>query len=208
MRLRIWFLGLVLLAVAGIAGCGGGDGSSGTASSESAVERSAQFNDPSKNEPIATFGTESGEIEREAASRVLAESLAARQKAEFAKQCGTLGKRGLESVFGEKSTKAPSKCKAELEKIAQPLSRTKEIRKDTLDGEIAALRIQGTQAFALYHGNDGKDWAMPMEEEGGAWKVGGLLGIELPKTKPKEGKSGQQAAPKAESEKGPKQKEA
>jgi hypothetical protein len=183
-----------LVAVLLLAGCGGGSSSTSSSSAPASTEASKEFNDPQGvKEPITTFGKEAGEAERGAASSALAESLTARQEADFAKQCATLGKRGLESVFGEgKKAPDPANCKAELEKVAQPLSSTKEVRKDTLEGEIAALRIEGDQAFALYHGSDGKDWAMPMEEEKGSWRVGGILAIELPtkKSKPSAPKSG------------------
>jgi len=76
-----------------------------------------------------------------------------------------------------------SKCPKELKKLAEPLSGSKQIRADTLTGEIAALRVKGTQAYALYHGNDGNDYAVPMEMEGGSWKVGAIIPTELPPAK-------------------------
>ncbi len=183
---------IVAAAVAGllVAACGGGG--SGTAegskgSGGDAAEPSKQFQDPQGakgTEPVATFGKESGEAEREAASAVLARNLTARQKANFATQCETLGKRGLEIVLG-KGKSERSRCPAALKELAEPLSASKEARADTLSGEIAALRVKGSQAYALYHGNNGKDYAMPMELEGGNWKVGAIVTTELPKSKPK-----------------------
>jgi hypothetical protein len=171
---------LCALLAAWIAGCGGG-----ASTSISSAEPSGQFEDPvgvHGKEPVATFGRESGGSERSEASAVLSESLTARQEADFATQCATLGKRGMKSVFGiGKSIGSQAECKTELEKLAKPLSKTESIRADTLGGEIAALRIKGNQAFALYHGSDSKDHAMPMEEEGGTWKVGSILTLELPK---------------------------
>lgn len=178
---------VLVLAVAIAVGCGGG--SSTDSSTKTSGEPSRQFQDPkgpNGPEPVATFGAESGDGERSDASNVLAENLTARQDADFTAQCATLGKRGMEAVLGEGSSKANlAKCKTELEKVAKPLPSTKKIRTDTLDGEIAALRIKGDQAFALYHGTDGKDWAMPMEVDGGEWKVGAILTTELPQAKPK-----------------------
>ncbi len=130
---------------------------------------------------MATFGKESDEAERSAASAVLSESLEARQAADFAAQCATLGKRGMKAVFGPGGKVEPSECAATLERLAKPLSKSNGVRTDTLSGEIDALRVKGEQAFALYHGNDGNDYAMPMEKEGGRWKVGSLITIELPK---------------------------
>ncbi len=144
---------------------------------------------------MATFGEEAEATVRGEASSVLAENLTARQAADFKTQCATLGKRGLEAVLGEgKKAADRSKCAVTLKKLAEPLSGSKEVRADNLGGEIAALRIKADQAYALYHGTDGKDWAMPMELEGGSWKVGAIVAIELPKTKP-------QAKPKTEKKK-------
>jgi len=172
---------MAVLVAAFLPGCGGGSG--GSNSSTASVEASKQFQDPEAleggKEPVATFGKEASESERAEASAVLDENLTARQEGDIAGQCGTLGKRGLESVSAT-SAKEPSKCVAELKKIAEPLSSTENARKDTLAGEIAALRVDGKKAYALYHGNDGNDYAMPMEQEGGRWKVGGILTIELP----------------------------
>jgi hypothetical protein len=179
-----------------VTGCGGTGSSSGTAS----IEASADFQDP-PGDAVATFGKESGEEERAEASAVLRENLTARQEADFAGQCASLGKRGMETVVGKGKTANQARCKTALEALAKPLSGTKKIRADTLAGEVAALRVKGKLAFGLYHGNDGKDWAMPMEEEGGEWKVGGIQTIELPKAEPKsQGKSETETTPRRKKE--------
>jgi hypothetical protein len=187
------FLALVLFVGVLLGGCGGTSGSTGSraggAGDPPSTEPSKQFQNPAGadgKEAVATFGQESSETERAEASSVLTENLTARQEADFATQCATLGKRGLEAVLGE-GKKAPglSKCKTELETLANPLSKTKGIRADTLDGEIAALRVKGGDAYALYHGSDGHDHAMPMEDEGGGWKVGAIVTTELPQAQPK-----------------------
>ena len=177
---------LVVAAVLLVAGCGGGGSSSSDSSSSSGT--SSEFRDPAGGkEPIATFGEEAEEDLRGEVSEVLAENLAARENADFATQCATLGVGGMKVIFGKEGVKA-SECQAKLEQLAKPLLRTKGFRVDTLSGEIAALRVKGDQAYALYHGNDGKDYAMPMEEEDGEWKVGALVTIELPQAKPEAAK--------------------
>jgi hypothetical protein len=197
-------IGLLAAIAALLVGCGGGGSSTSvgaTNASDEVAEPSKEFNDPEGPkgpEPIATFGKESGAAEREEASAVLARNLTAREKADFGTQCETLGKRGLEAILGSGKTERV-KCVKELKKLAEPLSGSKEIRKDTLTGEIAALRVKGTQAYALYHGNDGKDYAMPMETEGGGWKVGAIITTELPQAKPKPKKK-QSAAPEQSKE--------
>lgn len=191
-------IALAALAALLLIGCGGGGNTSSgaTNASKEVAEPSKEFQDPEGPkgpEPIATFGKESGDAEREEASAVLTKNLVAREKADFATQCETLGKRGLEAFLGKGKGNERSKCQKELKKLAEPLSKSKEIREDTLSGEIAALRVKGSQAYALYHGNNGQDYAVPMEEEGGSWKVGAIVPIELPQAKPKPKKS--QSAP-------------
>ncbi|MBS1894733.1 MAG: hypothetical protein JST59_25815 [Actinobacteria bacterium] len=184
----VGLLALLALLLVGCGGGGSGTSASATNASDKVAEPSKEFQDPEGPkgpEPVATFGKESGSAEREEASAVLADNLTAREKADFAKQCETLGKRGIEAILGKGKANERSKCEKELKTLAEPLAGTKEIRADTLSGEIAALRIKGKQAYALYHGNDGNDYAMPMEEEGGSWKVGGIITTELPQEKPK-----------------------
>ncbi len=194
-------LALVALFALLLIGCGGGGSSSSSGTTDAnrdVAEPSKEFHDPEGPkgpEPIATFGKEAGDAEREEASVVLEANLTAREKADFATQCKTLGKRALEAFLGQAKKDQRSKCQKELKKLAEPLSSTKQIRSDTLAGEIAALRIKGDQAWALYHGSDGKDNAMPMEREGGVWKVGAILTTELPGEEP-ESKSQKSPAPK------------
>jgi hypothetical protein len=103
-------------------------------------------------------------------------NLEAREDGDFATQCETLSLGIITSMHGVKSR---SDCTAALKKLAEPLSGTKEIRKDTLDGSIAAMRVKGDHAYALYHGSDGKNWAVPLEKEAGEWKVGALIMVGL-----------------------------
>jgi hypothetical protein len=178
---------LALLALALlIAGCGGGSSSSSSSSSpgsstsssesSSGPEPSAQFQKHKNDKAIVKFGEEASAEEREAASAVVVESLKAREAADFKTQCDTLNMKGIKTV--PKATNH-SDCPAELKKLASPLSRTKEVRKDTLSGSIDALRVKGEEGYALYHGNDGKDYAVPLEKEGGTWKLSSVETKEL-----------------------------
>jgi hypothetical protein len=186
-------LAVVLVLVTVLAtlaiGCGSSDQTS-SSQQASTGEAGKRFQDPQSPKgviPVATFGKASEDTERAEASDVLDKNLTARQEADFATQCLTLGKRGMEAVLGKGTQASATKCEAELKKVANPLSQSKAIRTDTLGGEIAVLRVKGNQAYALYHGTDGKDHAMPMEDEGGTWKVGDILTIELPPPKSADG---------------------
>lgn len=184
-------VGVAVLTAINVAGCGG----AGTSSPSSTTSRSSQPDEPSKEfndykgirgvEPVATFGKEADETERQGASSVLSENLAARQEGDFSVQCATLARVALETLLGpEAGTGAQARCKAALEKFAEPLAQSEAARADTLGGEIAALRVKGNRAFALYHGTDGNDYAIPMDSERGTWKVGAIVTLELPKTPP------------------------
>jgi hypothetical protein len=179
---------LLILALVAVTGCGS-SGDSSSSSSDSGTEASQpvtgtkSFPKTAESKQFVAFGKEAGATDREAASAVLTENLEARQGADFAGQCGSLGKAGLETVLGAvKSSEvkaARAKCVASLKSLAEPLSSTKEVRTNTLSGPISALRVKGPKAYALYHGNDGNDYAMPMEKEGGKWMVGSIVTTEL-----------------------------
>jgi hypothetical protein len=179
---------LLILALVAVTGCGSSGGSS-SSSSESGTEASQpltgtrSFPKTAESKQYVAFGKEAGATDREAASAVLTENLEARQGADFAGQCSSLGKAGLEAVLGAmKSSEvkaARAECAGSLKSLAEPLSSTKEVRTNTLSGPISALRVKGPKAYALYHGNDGNDYAMPMEKEGGKWMVGSIVTTEL-----------------------------
>lgn len=179
------FLGALVVCLI-LVGCGGGSSSTDSGSSSPAgessdgqakAEPSAQFLKPNGvNNKVVRFGHEASTKEREEVGAVVTENLKARAAAKFAAQCKTLNMKGIEEIPGAKNR---GDCVKKLKEFAEPLSSTKRVRTNTLTGPIVALRVEGDQAFALYHGNDGKDYVLPLEKEGGAWKVSALLTTEL-----------------------------
>jgi hypothetical protein len=178
---------LILVALAitafAVAGCGSSDsgssGSSPSAESPPSTESSAAEK-PFKGEPkIVKFGKPAPPSDVEAASKVLAENLEARENADFATQCASLTPAAQGEVVGSQTPKTAQECPKKLEELASPLKQTEEIRTNTFDGVIDELRIKGSNAFALYHGNDGKNWAMPLQLEGKVWKVGSIVTTEI-----------------------------
>ncbi|HEY2478330.1 MAG TPA: hypothetical protein VGI17_06330 [Solirubrobacterales bacterium] len=195
--LRLSMALCVLIALAALnAGCGG-SGSSQTATEAGSTAKAASGAEPSsafpKNE-LVEFGHEASASEREAASKVLNKNLKAREDADFATQCATLSQSSIESVaVGKKGAAAVKACPTALKVLGTPLSRTKPFRIDTLDGEIAVLRVKGKEAQALYHGNDGHDYSMPLTKEHGHWTVGAILTTELTPSEKGKPSSGAQA---------------
>jgi hypothetical protein len=145
-------------------------------------QRASSFTAPKNpNNKYAKFGKEASSAERTAASEVLAENLEARESADFAPQCATLSVQAHEEITEVKNpSKAESLCPGTLKKLASPLKNTEEFRVDNFGGLIAAFRVRGKTGYALYHGNDGKDWMMPMFKEGSIWKVSSIATTQVP----------------------------
>jgi hypothetical protein len=159
------------------AGCGSGSGSSSTTAA--ANEASSQFPATAANKQIVDFGKEAPPAVREAAGSVLAANLKARETANFTSQCSTLSLKTVDKLVAPGKESPTAACPAALKELAEPLSQSAPVRKDTLGASVAAMRVKGGRGYALYHGTDGKDYAMAMEKEGGTWKVAGLLTTQL-----------------------------
>jgi hypothetical protein len=178
--LLLYLVGVGVLA----AGCGGSSDPSSTVATS--ASHAPEFLRPKgKNNKFVKFGTEADDVTRHAATVVLGNNMKFRAAGNFADQCATLSSTGLNEAISFPGAKnAAAVCPHLLRKLAEPLKGTEQIRADTFKGEIDALRIKGHQAYAFYHGNDGKDHLMPMTEEGGAWKVSSLVTTELGPTPP------------------------
>jgi hypothetical protein len=177
----IWVIALLVI-IGALAGCGGSGSSSGSASTSAGTtkpEPSAEFSKSKGDAHIVKFGSEASASEREVANAVLETNLKARAAADFETQCATLNNRTLSEVAGVVAKDPVEECPGKLRKLAEPLSGTKKARANTLTEPIGVLRVKGARGWALYHGKDGKEYAMPMEKDGGIWKVGALLTTEL-----------------------------
>jgi hypothetical protein len=181
---RLFIRGLIFAALAAIvfAGCGGSDSSTDSAKSEP----SAEFFLAGKNVSgdvtyFVKFGHESNATEREAAGKVLAKNLAARGAEDWDGQCATLSKHAKNGEVTDQAKFATGHklpCPATLTKSSEVAP--KYVLADTLEGRrISALRIEGNEGVALYHGKN-KNYAMPMRKENGVWKVDRLTTYPLP----------------------------
>jgi hypothetical protein len=184
-QIELFILAVVVVGVI-VWGSGCGSGSTPSSSSPTRVDpsgaASAEFLTPgSVRNSFVKFGKEAVAAERELASEVLHKNFEARAQGDFASQCSTLSLVTIkEFVASPKKPSSPfAACPVALKKIAEPLKSTEQIRADTLEGPIAVLRMKGSRGYALFHGNDKKDYAIPMIKEGGHWKVGALVPTEL-----------------------------
>lgn len=181
---EIILLGIAILTpLSLVAGCGGGSNSLGTSeSTQSEIgnrQSSYEFLRPKGgNNKIVTFGVEAPASERNAASMVLENALDARASGNFASQCALLSAATITEITDE-SKDGDATCPQVLKELAEPLKKTTKIRASTLHGPISALRVEGLKAYALYHGMNKTDFAMPMVQESGQWKVAALLEAEL-----------------------------
>jgi hypothetical protein len=174
-QIGIALLGAVL-AMALLAGCGGSDSASGDSDSEVSTEFIQRGDGGSR---FARFGEESSAAEREAASRVLDESLDARSARNFKAQCATLTAGRVKSIEAKGNQLGiKGGCAESLEAEAEVAPQS--VLNNNMTGPIDVLRIEDDQAYALYHGTKGKDYAMPMKKEGGQWKVNAVVTTEVP----------------------------
>jgi len=174
-----------------ISACGGGGSSSSTsAGSEegiqevSAKQSSKEFLEPknkkSKANTIADFGKEASLEEREEANAVIQRSYNARASADFETQCETLERAAVKQLeSAEAKGKKRTTCAEAVRKLAEPLPKTKDLRKNDISGAVAALRVKGSKAYALYHGTDGKNYALTLKKEDGKWLLTALVSAQI-----------------------------
>jgi hypothetical protein len=178
-RITALILVIATATVVGTTGCGGSDAATGSTVDKSGEEAAATFTGAAAHK-YATFGKEASSGEREAASAVLEQNYRARAAAEWAKQCASLSPKAVKKVEQEDALVGGAKgCVAAIKLEAEPLPASAAARANTLTGPIDALRTEGDQAYALYHGTHQKDFAIAMEKVKGQWKVGALAATEL-----------------------------
>lgn len=166
------FVALMLTPTA----CGGASNDS-TASLTVTREPSHEFLGKGPNGELANFGREATTEEREAASRVVEESLRDRENEDWAGQCDTLTSTYARQVAQSAPPGQLKTCSASIEAIAQGTK--KGVLASTMTEPLAALRVEGTRAFAFYHGRAGKRYVIPLEMENGEWKLAALYELEI-----------------------------
>jgi hypothetical protein len=156
-------------------GAGSGGGSESGWESHSSKERSAGFRNKGGDNSIQSYGGEANAEERAAATRTISTFFAAQRAGQWAKVCGVLSAKNLEQLeaFAKRLAKVKKNdCAGVLELLNAnaPSQRPPE----TIKGGVVSLRREGDSSFALYHGIDGKNYALPLTLEGGQWKLTSL----------------------------------
>jgi hypothetical protein len=196
-------LALAVLLASALAACGGSDDSAqstaAVAPEETAAtteaegsprggkepsrsgQGSAGFITPGGDNSIQNFGQEADEAEREEAASALESYMRAFAAGNWAKSCRYLSDSAVRSLrqFAAGTAKLEGKgCAALLPPLVTGAPASD--RANTVTDGVASLRVGGERAFALYHGPDGVDYFMPMEKQGGTWKVTTLSPQEFP----------------------------
>lgn len=141
---------------------------------------SAQFRDQGGDNSIQEFGEEGEESELEEAAEAVHGYLVARAEEDWATACSYLAEtvKSQLNVIASRSSQLKGKgCAEILQTLTPPLPTA--VRRESTIVDAASLRLEGERAFLIYRGSEGAEYAMLMEQEDGAWKVGSLSATPL-----------------------------
>lgn len=120
---------------------------------------------------IPTYGSEASSALTGRAQAVLSRYLSAREAGDWGATCAEMSaqvQKQLALLAGEPGGNGSS-CAAAYAKLAERVPASQ--RADPLAGGLTALRVESAHGFALFVGPHEQKYMMPLEEEGGAWKV-------------------------------------
>lgn len=119
---------------------------------------------------IPDYGEEANAAERSAAGTTLAAYLGALANGQWSKACPHVAsslRRSLERLASTGKQLKVAGCARDLKAL---VGRIPSVRADPLTGALAAFRVKGAQAFALFEGPHRRKYYMPMASQGGAWR--------------------------------------
>ncbi len=134
---------------------------------------SDQFRDKTDS-GLLDFGEESGTDELEEAEKAVHSFFLARAKEDWPATCAQLSHALLSKIehLAISSTELQDKsCPSFLEAF---LRISKQEREEGAAIDAGSLRQQGAQAFLIYYGAGEVVYAMPLREEGKAWRIDSL----------------------------------
>jgi hypothetical protein len=131
-----------------------------------------EFFIPYGDNAVQEFGDEATKVEREQASRMIAAWMRARAAQDWKRDCSYFSRGYIHSLV---ATDAVRVSKGKVKNCPQALDyfghRASGSYKNNLTGPIDSLRAGKGHGYAQYHGDDGHDWIIPMQREGGKWWV-------------------------------------
>jgi len=173
---------VLVLLVFVLSGCGGGSNSSTEAAeTESRLYPwikgpTREFLEPGGDNIVQTFGREGTKAQREQASETIEAWMRARAVQDWKKDCSYFSKGYNTNITDDAHGVTGGKVKSCPQALAYFKHNASGDYVNNLTGPIDSLRVglykgQRNQGYAQYHGNDGKDWIVPVEKNGGRWKV-------------------------------------
>jgi hypothetical protein len=171
-------LTLIVFAVTVAIGCGSGD-SSTVAETSGKPPLYPWLKGPSReflirggDNIVQTFGREATKAEREQANEVIQAWMRARAAQAWGKDCRYLSRGYVRNLIYRDAVRV---SKGKVKNCPQGLAffghEASGSYKNNLTGPIDSLRVEGGHGYAQYHGNDGRDWVITVEREGGKWWV-------------------------------------
>jgi hypothetical protein len=143
--------------------------------------RAAPFLVSGGDNSVPVYGSEGLSAQKAEATKALAGYLIAREEGNWARACSLMGAsvRGQVRVLAEASgAKRPHGCVQSYGSLAK--NNPPRERKNVLVGSLAAFRVKGDKAFALFYGPHRQQFMMPMVREAGRWKVSQSIPIAYP----------------------------
>jgi len=136
---------------------------------------SSQFRNEGGDNSIQEFGEESDETELDEAATALHGYFVARAREEWSAACSYLATtvRDQLSVLASRSDQLKDKgCAEILTALTPPLPAA--VRHESTIVDAGSLRLEDERAFLIYRGAEETEYAMLMEQEDDAWKVGSI----------------------------------
>lgn len=141
---------------------------------------SAQYRVKGGDNSIQDFGEESDESELEEAATSLHDFYVARAEEDWPAACSHLSKtvaQQLKQLAARSDKLAGEGCAGILGTLTPPLP--PRVQKELTVVDAGSLRTEGERSFLIYRGAEGTAYAITMEQEDGAWKVGALAATPL-----------------------------
>jgi hypothetical protein len=127
---------------------------------------------------IPTYGSEASDSQHAQATAALAAYLQARAGGDWASACSHMAGTVQKQLALLAAQGSGGSCASAYAKLSSHSPASE--RADPLTGALAAFRVQGDNAFALFYGSGAQKYMMPMASEGGAWKVTQIEPIPYP----------------------------
>lgn len=142
----------------------------------------AQFQQKGDDNSIQEYGVEGGASERESAAAVLHAYLDSRAQGRWEEACSYLAAEtvaGIEQFAANYAGDKPiDGCPDILAMLAEGMG--EEALRAAARIDVGSLRTQGDGGFLLYHGPGALDYAIPVVQEDGAWRLSAPDGSPLP----------------------------